>query len=318
MRSVIDKESQLQSLNDWNDARLILATVRTGSFSRAALALGLDQATISRRIAVLEATARRPLFHRRRSGAQPTAAGLALADIAERMAEDAEAFERALSSLVQTAERAVEIAAGEGIISYVLAPALLHGSVGPLATDDTISKMKLPGLSFVPEGRAGDAHISVLTLAPGEVPSGKPAMRVRRVGTMRFVPVAARRYLDAFGTPETFADIARFDVLDHSRYKTDQGLAPWNNLVADKAGGAALVVDTTSGLYIPLISGCGVTLLPHYSRLFDQDIVILDIDSPPMAVELWLAAHEDCLREPAVRTVYDAIAQMFLASRWFR
>jgi len=37
-----------------------------------------------------------------------------------------------------------------------------------------------------------------------------------------------------------------------------------------------------------------------------------------MRIELWLAAHEDSLREPAVRAVYDTVADMFLRSPWFR
>jgi len=318
MHNHIDDGARLLSLGDWNDARLVLATVRTGSFSAAAQALGLDQATVSRRIASLEASARRPLFHRRRTGAQPTPAGLALADIAERMAIEAETFEQALAALHRTVDLSVTVAASEGIISYVLAPALLHGTVGPLSTTASSPPMTLPSLTFVGEERAIDAHITVLTLAPGEVPSGRSAIRVRRVGSMKFVPVAASSYLDVNGSPDSFEDIKNFDILNHSRYRFDKGLDPWNDLLARNGIQPALSVDTTSALHIPLISGCGIALLPDYSPIFDPSVIVLDVATPPMAIELWLAAHEDSLREPAVRTVYDAVAQMFLSSRWFR
>lgn len=62
-------------LRDWNDVRLVVACAEHGSFAAAAVALGLDQTTVSRRIGVMEAAIGRPLFTRRRSGATPTPAG---------------------------------------------------------------------------------------------------------------------------------------------------------------------------------------------------------------------------------------------------
>jgi hypothetical protein len=37
-----------------------------------------------------------------------------------------------------------------------------------------------------------------------------------------------------------------------------------------------------------------------------------------MIVDLWLSAHEDALREPTVRQLYDDIAAVFLQSACFR
>lgn len=69
---------------------------------------------------------------------------------------------------------------------------------------------------------------------------------------------------------------------------------------------------------MPLVSGCGLTLLPTYAPLYEPSLISLDIPIPDMRIELWLAAHEDSLREPAVRAVYDTVADMFLRSPWFR
>jgi len=59
-------------------------------------------------------------------------------------------------------------------------------------------------------------------------------------------------------------------------------------------------------------------LLPRYAHLYEGALTALDIPIPDMRIELWLAAHEDSLREPAVRAVYDTVADMFLRSPWFR
>ena len=42
------------ALPDWDDLRVLLSVVQTGSFSRTANALGLTQPTVSRRVARLE------------------------------------------------------------------------------------------------------------------------------------------------------------------------------------------------------------------------------------------------------------------------
>jgi DNA-binding transcriptional LysR family regulator len=305
-------------MSDWNDARLILSVIRCGSFSSAAQDLGLDQATVSRRIAALEAAAGRPLFNRRRSGAQPTTAGLVLTEVAHKVEQAAESFRRTLFSLSDSSVRTVSIAASEGIIAYYLAPALLRGSIGPLVCEPVNENGSMPSLSFVAEDRASEADISVLTLGPNETPNSRAALRVRHIGTMRFVPVASQKYFEKAGLPDKFDQVVDYDLMDHSRYKADAGLAPWNDLVASKPDGPILTVDTTSGFYMPLVSGCGVTLLPTYSHLYEPDLIVLDIPVPDMRIELWLASHEDSLREPAVRTVYDTVAHMFLNSPWFR
>jgi len=44
-------EHSLASLPDWDDLRVFLSVVQTGSFTRTASALGLTQPTVSRRVA---------------------------------------------------------------------------------------------------------------------------------------------------------------------------------------------------------------------------------------------------------------------------
>ena len=63
---------------DWGDLRFLLATARTGSTSAAASELGVNQTTVARRIASLEAHLGVPLFERRQDGYRLTEAGAAL------------------------------------------------------------------------------------------------------------------------------------------------------------------------------------------------------------------------------------------------
>ena len=60
---------------DWDNVRVFLAVARAGQFVAAAKRLRLDHATVSRRIAALEAALGARLFERRTTGARLTSSG---------------------------------------------------------------------------------------------------------------------------------------------------------------------------------------------------------------------------------------------------
>ena len=60
---------------DWDDVRYAVALARHGSLSATARALGVNHATVSRRLDGLERALGRPIFDRRPDGYRPNAAG---------------------------------------------------------------------------------------------------------------------------------------------------------------------------------------------------------------------------------------------------
>ena len=109
---------------DWDNVRVFLAVARGGQFVAAARRLRLDHATVSRRIAVLEAGLGAKLFDRRTTGAQLTSAG-------ERFLATAEEMESAfLHAQAEIGDRDVEltgvvrIGAPDGFSTYYLVAAL--------------------------------------------------------------------------------------------------------------------------------------------------------------------------------------------------
>ena len=65
---------------DWNELRFFLAVCRDGSFAAAARVLKVDETTVSRRIARLEASLGARLFGRTPDGLSLTAAGESVLD----------------------------------------------------------------------------------------------------------------------------------------------------------------------------------------------------------------------------------------------
>ncbi|WP_152613605.1 helix-turn-helix domain-containing protein, partial [Inquilinus limosus] len=70
---------------DWDDVRYAVALARHGSLSATARALGVNHATVSRRLDGLERALGRPIFDRRPDGYRPNAAGAAVLAEAEAM-----------------------------------------------------------------------------------------------------------------------------------------------------------------------------------------------------------------------------------------
>lgn len=302
-------------LHDWNDARLILATAKLGSFVKAATSLGLDQKTASRRIKLIEETIGRPIFHRRKTGAVATEAGSALVAAAEKIAEAVFGFESIMRATSVAHSPTVTLSASEGIQSYLLIPALLrtHGTIFPL--DSSRLPTSLPVLSFTTYGSPAD--ITVAAINPTEAPPGGSAFHIRRIGQMRFKLVASQKFPLRDIRVDSFDDIDTLPLIDMTMYRDLKNLAPWNNLISERETRPVLVASNTSAMQRPVSSGAGITIFPDYAPMFDDSLITLDVPTPSMAVDLWLIAHEDSLREPSVRQLYDGIAEMFVHSPWF-
>ena len=109
---------------DWDNVRVFLAVARAGQFVAAARRLKLDHATVSRRVAALEAALGARLFERLTTGARLTSSG-------ERFLAAAEAMESAflqaqteVSGVDVELTGDVRIGAPDGFATYYLAGAL--------------------------------------------------------------------------------------------------------------------------------------------------------------------------------------------------
>jgi DNA-binding transcriptional LysR family regulator len=79
---------------EWSDLRIFLAIAREGTLSAAARRLGHTQPTIGRRLRALETALGHTLFQRSVDGFVLTDEGAAVLGHAERMEEEALAFQR--------------------------------------------------------------------------------------------------------------------------------------------------------------------------------------------------------------------------------
>src|SRR5271169_3733274 len=109
---------------DWDNVRVFLAVARGGQFVAAAKRLKLDHATVSRRIAVLEATVGAKLFDRRTTGAKLTGAGERFISAAEQMESAFLHAQGEISGVDLELSGDVRIGAPDGFSTYYLVGAL--------------------------------------------------------------------------------------------------------------------------------------------------------------------------------------------------
>ena len=108
----------------WDDLSLFLAAHRAGSLTRAAAKLGLNQSTMSRRLAAFEEVIGGPLFDRTPDGLVPTDLAARLLGPAERAEEAAHDAARVVFDREHGVEGDVRLAVADGMADFVVAPGL--------------------------------------------------------------------------------------------------------------------------------------------------------------------------------------------------
>lgn len=273
---------------DWEDLRHALALARHGTLSATARALGVNHATVARRVAALEAAVGRVLFDRRADGYAPTADGAALVQAARPMEDAALA---ALGRLDRGGglSGVVRVTATRALADCVVAPRLgalarAHPGIGiELVTGSrAFSLARREADVALRLGRPADSGLRGRKLADvahafyaGEAWSGRAA-EAPLIGFdpgSRTVPEAA--WL------ETFAGRRRFALRSDS----------WTAQASSAA------------------AGLGVVLLPSYVAALFPTLTKVELGAAPPPAELWLLVRPDLAAVPRVRAVADALAQ---------
>ncbi|MEZ5800604.1 MAG: LysR family transcriptional regulator [Nitratireductor sp.] len=114
---------------NWDDYRHFLAVARTGRLSLAAKQLGVDHATVGRRIKALETALGANLFDKSPQGYALTDTGQRLVDVAESMETAAIGAAADIGGKDAVISGTVRIGAPEGVAATVLAGYNHHGIV---------------------------------------------------------------------------------------------------------------------------------------------------------------------------------------------
>lgn len=182
---------------------ILLAVVDAGSLSAGARRLGLPLATVSRRVADLEAALGTQLLMRSPRGLAATDVGTAYLAACRRILDDVAEAERIASG---------EFVAPKGLLS--LAAPIVFGRlhVVPVVTDFLAAYPEID-VRLEQSDRNVSLHEDQIDAAIriGELPDS--GLRARRLGQVRRVVCAAPAYLAARGIPQRPEDLSAHDCI---------------------------------------------------------------------------------------------------------
>ncbi|MDZ5454861.1 LysR family transcriptional regulator [Labrys sp. ZIDIC5] len=279
---------------DWEDVRFFAALARHGSLSATARALRVNHATVSRRIAALEAAVQVKLFKRDPNGYQLTDAGRQALQAADTM----ESAAAALSQLEP--ETALT-----GLVRVTTTPSLAESFVIPkLAALQ--QQHPLLELEINAERRPLSLrrHQSDIALRIGRPEKGE--LRTRRAVYLayRFYGTPAWRERIVAGAPPRFIG---FDEAG-----ADFPEAQWLAAQFENAP-MALRCNNITGQIVAARAGFGIALLPHFLVANDSGLVEIDLSRIPPLRELWLLIRHGAQPPQRIRVVadflFDAIRQ---------
>jgi DNA-binding transcriptional LysR family regulator len=281
---------------DWEDIRHFVALAREGTLSAAARTLGVDHATVARRVAALEASTGLKLVDRRARATLLTDDGRRIAAVAAPMEEAAFALSRTAQAAKPGVDGEVTVSAPPNFASSVIAPQLVR-----LRQQHPGIRIKLMGEKRRASLSRREADVALRLSRPVET-----GLYVRKIGSFGFSLYGAPAYLDKT-PPHAFAFIG----YDASMADSPQEI--WLRTII----GEREIVLRTNDLETQIAaarSGLGIAALPHYLGDGDPRLRRHDLPERPVSRDIWLLVHRDLRQVPAVRAVMEFLVSCLKSS----
>ncbi|EJT02650.1 LysR family transcriptional regulator [Rhizobium sp. CCGE 510] len=288
---------------NWDDVRIFLAVARTGQILAASKRLGLNHATLSRRLTSLEEALKTRLFIRRTNGCELTAEGEVFLASAERMETEMLAAQAKLGHTDTAIAGTVRVGAPDGFGVSFLAPRM-----GRLIERHPALKIQLVPVprSFSLSQREADIAITLERPEQGRLVSSK--LTDYTLGLY-----ASGDYLASRGTP---GDIDALKAHPRIGYVEDLIFTASLNFsgAVMRSWDASFEISTSIGQTEAVRSGAGVGILHDYiARQYPELQRIL----PEVSIRraYWTTYHETARDLVRVRSVVDFLQELVSAER---
>jgi DNA-binding transcriptional LysR family regulator len=282
---------------DWEDIRHFLAVAQSGTLSGAARYLKVDHATVSRRLAALEAALDVRLVDRLPRSCRLTTVGRQVLERAKEMEAGAHGIARLAKAAHVPLVGRVTLSAPPVLVTHLLVE---HLAGFRAEYPDIRLSLSAQGQQISLSRR--EADLAVRLVRPDEAGSV-----TRKVGAMAFDLYAHRSYAH-LAAPERWQFIA-FDqnFADMPQQRWLLGIA------GDRP--VACELNHISEHLMAARARVGVAGLPRFIGDRDHDLVRIGEDVPPFARDIWLLVHRDLRKNPAVRSVMEFVSTVISESR---
>lgn len=295
-------QTRAEPLN-WDDVRIFLAVARSGQILGASKRLGLNHATVSRRIAALEEALGARLFRRMTTGSELTPAGQRFVGVAERMEADMIAARADLADEGDEVSGTVRIGAPDGFGVSFLAPHL--GELCARHRDLSVQLVPVPR-SFSLSRREADIAITVERPTEGRLIAAKLVDYSLRL-------YASRAYAEEVGLPASRDDLAGHRLIG---YVDDLVISPSLDYAQEFLPNwdARYEISSALGQVEAVRSGAGIGILHTYIARAHPDLVEITV-IPAIRRAYWLVYHESVRPLRRIQAVSAFISQIVEKNR---
>lgn len=281
---------------EWSDLRFFLAVARAGSTLAASKQLRVSQATVSRRLAVLEDALGIELFVRSPAGYALTSRGEVLLPLAEEIEQAADRFVNAAGAEVRRLSGQVRLTTVESAVNVWVIPAIAEFrtqhpevQVEVIATDEPLDLIR------------GEADIG---LRFGPRPQ-EEVLIARHLIELEECLYASRELVTRLGRPASLAEVSRYPFVTDSLGRAGR----FTDWIEANVSAAQVVhrVNSLSGVAASVRAGIGAALLPCIMGDRQRNLVRLMPPIAELATSCWLVTTDQARRQPHIRAVIDHV-----------
>lgn len=274
---------------DWDDLRLVLAIARGDGLSGAARSLGLNHATVFRRLNALEEQLGVRLFERFRTGYAATPAGEKVAALADRMESEVVDATRELSGLDMRPQGTVRITTTDALLPLIGLCLPDVQAANPQITLELCIANIMVNLSR----RDADVALRATQTPP-------PELFGRKVGRFAYGIYAAKNFKGKSRDISALPWVAPDDTVSHTPSAAWMAKHMPGVAVAGRGNSLPAILEMVR-------AGVGIGLLPCLLAGSQPDLRPIG-DPAPMALDLWLLTHTDLRNVARVRATMAALA----------
>lgn len=278
---------------DWNDLRVFLAIVRSGSLGAAAKLLGVSHPTAGRRLQVLEKASGQALFRRTGQGLVLTDSGERILHLAQEMEHSALAIERRMAGDRDQPEGLLRISCAEWFASHVLSPVL----------GELIQRHPLIVPEIIPGHRLFDLARREADIAFRIVPFTEPDIVQRRLMTISYGLYASVGMASSKTEGESLGLIIMNTAQTH--YPDVLWLEQMYPLARTVFKSSSRTVQAQM-----CAQGLGLAVLPRSLGDTLAALRLLDVDEAPPSRDIWMGYHQDMRRMDRLRALADLAVDM--------
>jgi DNA-binding transcriptional LysR family regulator len=268
---------------DWNDLKFFLAVAREGSTIAAARSLGVNQSTVQRRLAHLEAQLGQRLVERQQSGYELTELGFDMLPMAESIAAAAQAFGQRMEELARDKAGAVRLTCPEPIAFRLNQSGILdrfHAANPGLKVEFVLSDQYV-------DLTKGEADVA---LRSGD--TDDDVLVGRKIADSLWALYASRQYVERHGTLSSITELKDHPLIAFEENMSKHRVMTW---LKEVAPGATYAARNTSVLGLIYATKAGVGIAPLPMSLGDAETDLVRVLGPvPELTRAWrILAHPD-------------------------